>query len=132
MRFALIVTTLAGIATIANAQEQPNPGTYYIVNRVRSPAGNKLAATFQVGQSNVIVTPLNNSVVQRVSFLFSISFRDVFEPPHLQWMITLGEQFILPVTNQNVAATGEGNDVVIRPKDGFVWTIRNVTNNYYT
>lgn len=46
--------------------EQPSPGNYYIVNSVPSPKGDKLAATFQDGQSNVFVTPLNGSEVQKV------------------------------------------------------------------
>jgi hypothetical protein len=68
MRFALIATALAGIATFANAQQPPIPGTYFIVNSVPSPAGDRLAAAFQDGQKDVTVTPLTGSEVQRVSF----------------------------------------------------------------
>ena len=68
MRFTFIITALAGIATFANAQEPPIPGTYLIVNSVLSPAGDRLAATFQDGQRDVTVTPLTASEGQRVSF----------------------------------------------------------------
>jgi hypothetical protein len=78
MRFTLIVAALAGIATFANAQESPIPGTHFIVNSVPSPAGDKLAATY--GEGAITVTPLTGSEVQRVSFSFSISFRCIPEP----------------------------------------------------
>ena len=45
---------------------QPIPGTYYILNRVLSPTGDKLAVTFQVGQAGVILTPLVKSELQKV------------------------------------------------------------------
>jgi hypothetical protein len=69
MRFTLMVTVLAGIATFANA-DQPRPGTYCIINRVRSPAGERLAATFGGGQTKLTVTPLNGSDAQHVGFFF--------------------------------------------------------------
>ena len=46
--------------------QSPIPGTYFIVNSVPSPAGDRLAATFQDGQSDVTVTPLTGSELQRV------------------------------------------------------------------
>ena len=130
MRFTLIVTALVGMAAFANA-DQPSPGTYLIVNRVASPTGQSLAATFEGGQTKLTVTPLTGSSAQLVSF-FSISFRGIPEPLHLQWIITLGEQFIIPVNDQTKAATATGNLVVALPKNGFVWTINNATSQYYT
>lgn len=58
--------------------QPPIPGTYFIVNSVLSPAGNRIAATFQDGQSDVTVTTLTASEDQRVwldtsSHLFRLS-----------------------------------------------------------
>jgi hypothetical protein len=46
--------------------QPPIPGTYFIVNNVLSPAGDRLAATFQGSQLDVTVTPLTASEAQRV------------------------------------------------------------------
>ncbi|KAF9497764.1 hypothetical protein BDN71DRAFT_1429204 [Pleurotus eryngii] len=43
--------------TGAPASAMPNPGTYYIVNRVLSPAGQKLALTFNGVWNTVTLTP---------------------------------------------------------------------------
>ena len=57
MRFTLIATALTGIATFANAQQSPMPRTYFIVNSLPSPAGDRLATTFIDGQRDITVTP---------------------------------------------------------------------------
>ncbi|KAF8349612.1 hypothetical protein F5887DRAFT_1070908 [Amanita rubescens] len=119
MRFTLIVTALAGIAAFANAQRQqsPIPGTHFIVNSVPSPAGDRLAATFQDGQKDVTVTPLTGSEAQR----WIISDAD-----------TNGAQFIISVTAQSEAAAAGDNAVIVLPKNTFAWTIRNLTSEYFT
>lgn len=57
--------------TSASASAMPNPGTYYIVNRVLSPAGQKLALTFNGERNTVTVTPLVKATTQAVSSLLS-------------------------------------------------------------
>ena len=104
--------------------QPPPPGIYYIVNSVSSPAGNKLAATYQVGQSNVIVTPLNKSEVQRVWLDISSHIFYCLSHWISQWIITLDEQFI-PVTNQSVETTSYGNNVITKLKGAYAWSIEN-------
>ena len=54
------------VALLIQFAQSPIPGIYIIVNSVRSPAGNELAATFQGGRSDVTVTPLTRSDFQHV------------------------------------------------------------------
>jgi hypothetical protein len=62
----LILYSVVAFKLLIQVFQQPSPGKYHIVNSVLSPQGNKLAATFQDGQPNVFVTPLNGSEVQQV------------------------------------------------------------------
>ena len=55
------------VALLIRVPQPPQvPGTYYIINSVLSPAGEKLAASIQNSYGNVIVTPLTNSRLQQV------------------------------------------------------------------
>lgn len=45
---------------------RPTPGTYYIINKVLSADGDKLAITFNGEQNHATVTPLSGSTKQRV------------------------------------------------------------------
>lgn len=77
------------VALLIQVPQQPSPGKYHIINSVRSPGGDKLAATFKDGQSNVFVAPLNGSEVQQVwldtssRILLSVSFDFVVD--HHTW-----------------------------------------------
>lgn len=48
---------------------KPAPGTYYIINRVLSPTGDKLAITSNGQGKTVTLTPMKNLPSQQVLFL---------------------------------------------------------------
>lgn len=52
----------------------PSPGTYYIVNRVLSPDGRKLALTFNGERNTVTVTALKKAPKQAVGYWSLLAF----------------------------------------------------------
>ncbi|KDQ26460.1 hypothetical protein PLEOSDRAFT_1043947 [Pleurotus ostreatus PC15] len=95
--------------TSASASAMPNPGTYYIVNRVLSPAGQKLALTFNGERNTVTVTPLS-------------SF-------HSQWCIRNyydgATQSVSPASKSRLEIGMGPGTIRVLPPGAYVWTLRN-------
>jgi hypothetical protein len=51
---------------------KPTPGNYYIINRVLSPTGDKLAITSNGQGKTVTLTALTNLASQQVLFLYRV------------------------------------------------------------
>ncbi|KAL4263775.1 CCL2-like lectin domain-containing protein [Pleurotus pulmonarius] len=96
----------------ATASAMPNPGTYYIVNRVLSPAGQKLALTFK-GERNtgtVTVTPLTKTSNQ------AWCIRNFYDGH---------TQSVSPASKSHLEI-GMGPGIIrVLPPGNYVWTLRN-------
>ncbi|KAF5347770.1 hypothetical protein D9756_010314 [Leucocoprinus leucothites] len=89
------------------------PGKYYIINRVLSPTGEKLAMTFE-GQGKLAkAMPLTRSTTQ----VWSIeNYNDK-------------TQSFSPEDSKNLQA-GWGDGVVIIPAGNYTWTVRKEEDGY--
>ncbi|KAG8997741.1 hypothetical protein FRB94_014036 [Tulasnella sp. JGI-2019a] len=91
---------------------RPAPGTYYIVNKVLSPTGDKLAITFNNQGGAASLTALSNK-------------------PSQQWNVTnynSSTMAFAPVSSPTLQ-TGWGSGViVVIPAGAYVWTVKNTTN----
>ncbi|KAG9224206.1 hypothetical protein CCMSSC00406_0004705 [Pleurotus cornucopiae] len=99
--------------TSASASAMPNPGTYYIVNRVLSPAGQKLALTFNGERNTVTVTPLVNATNQ------AWCIRNYYGG---------ATQSVSPASKSRLEI-GMGPGIIrVLPPGGYVWTLRNTSS----
>ncbi|KDQ26456.1 hypothetical protein PLEOSDRAFT_1065820 [Pleurotus ostreatus PC15] len=84
------------------------PGTYYIISRVLSPEGEKLALTFN-GLGNVTVTPFTNNSKQA-------------------WVVkdyNAQNQMFSPASQSNYQiGMGEGKVLAVYPSGGYTWTAK--------
>lgn len=102
-------------------------GTYYIINRVLSPTGDKLALTFEGQGSAAQVTPLANAANQQVCRITTSSSPSLIFP---QWVLSGGAtSSVSPVSSQGLQA-GWGSGVVILPAGGYVWHVTQTANGY--
>ncbi|KAF5347775.1 hypothetical protein D9756_010313 [Leucocoprinus leucothites] len=95
------------------SDKMPAPGVYYIVNRVLSPTGEKLAMTFEGKGELAKAMPLTNSAAQR-------------------WIIGKFDaktQSVSPADSPSLQA-GWGKGVIILPAGNYVWTIRKEDDGY--
>ena len=76
---------------------KPTPGNYYIINRLLSPTGDKLAITSNGQGATVTLTPLENLATQQVLFL-----RRVHSGSHVLTFIFSGSLWIIRMAKTNL------------------------------
>ena len=103
---------------------KPKAGTYYIVNRVNSPIGEKLAITYNGEGKAATVTPLTNADSQKVKIMSLPNFRRILPRLYVQWSINDYDgknQSFSPVTAENLQAGIVSSVITIVPADALVF-----------
>ncbi|KAG8952506.1 hypothetical protein FRC04_004566 [Tulasnella sp. 424] len=90
-------------------------GTYYIINRVESPNGERLCITFNGENQPPTVTAKSDSAKQK-------------------WQITTYSdnrtQYIVPTSSSGLQCAWGSGVVTVLPAGGYVWTIRSSDSGY--
>lgn len=84
-------------------------GIYYLISRVMSPNGSKLALTSKGVNMAPVMTPLTNDPTQ-------------------QWVLTTftgDEKFVAPQASPNLQVGWSGGTSVVLPAGGYVWNFLN-------
>ncbi|KAG8882828.1 hypothetical protein FRB97_004404 [Tulasnella sp. 331] len=94
---------------------KPADSTYYIINRVLSPTGEKLVITYNGQNQAATVTPMAANDAKQ------------------QWKIQdydANTQYVIPVSHPNEQAAWGAGFMTVLPAGGYVWNIRSSDGGY--
>ena len=115
---------------------KPTPGNYYIINRLLSPTGDKLATTSNGQGATVTLTPMKNLASQQVLFLLSCLQWVSCTYFHFQWVIVDysdgKNQSVSPTEAQNLQCGPSGAVIAVLPFNTYVYWIRGGGGTPYT